>query len=218
MFSNEQEKLEKLLDLENKYVMRINRNVEKLIRQLELFSNIKEQTAGATKSKSDASSSQSVTPNVDNKKSDTSVTPKADAQKTDTSTTEIKKEQVIEENIEQKSIIDAQIDNAVNEAFLEKASKALEGDNVKKLKELQQTIVKLLSNDKKSKMIQEIVEKIEDIKIPEIESLDEDSIEEVKKSVGVYLVDKDQEKLNKSIKEIKEKAAKKEIKEKSDDK
>ena len=216
MFSNEQEKLEKLLDLETKYVMRINRNVEKLIRQLELFSNIKEQTAGATKS--NASSSQSVTPKVDNKKSDTSVTPKADAQKTDTSTTEIKKEQVIEENIEQKSIIEAQIDNAVNEAFLENASKALEGDNVKKLKELQQTIVKLLSNDKKSKMIQEIAKKIEDIKIPEIESLDEDSIEEVKKSVGFYLVDKDQEKLNKSIKEIKEKAAKKEIKEKSDDK
>lgn len=210
MFSNEQEKLEKLLDLENKYVMRINRNVEKLIRQLELFTNIKEQTAGATKS------SPKKTPKVDNKKSDT--TPKASTGKTDTSAPETEKPKVIEESTEQKSIIDAQIDNAVNEAFLENTKKALEGDNVKKLRELQKTIVKLLSNDKKNKMIQEIAKKIEDIQIPDIESLDEASIEEVKKSVGVYLVDKDQEKLNKSIKEIKEKAAKKEIKEKSDEK
>lgn len=212
MFSNEQEKLEKLLDLENKYVMRINRNVEKLIRQLELFTNIKEQTAGATKS------SPKKTPKVENKKPDTSATPKANTGKTDTSAPETEKPKVIEESTGQKSIIDAQIDNAVNEAFLENTKKALEGDNVKKLRELQKTIIKLLSNDKKNKMIQEIAKKIEDIQIPDIESLDEASIEEVKKSVGVYLVDKDQEKLNKSIKEIKEKAAKKEIKEKSDEK
>ena len=229
MFSGEEEKLNKLLELENSYIQRVNRNVEKLTKQIELLESIKNQIGGANKSKTptksgDKSSSTTKTTTPTGSAAKTT-TPTGSAAKTTTPTdsksspvkasdsekekeVKEKEEEEVKEKEEEVNLINLrgnQVNDAITKAELEIAKKNLEDGTGKKLAKLKEVITNYLGKDDISELVNQILDIIKKLEIPSIKQFDKETQEKINKlATSLALKEISKEEFDSEIKKLKE--------------
>ena len=179
MFSSNDDKLTKMLNLRDEYIHRVEKNVEKLTKQLTFLNDLNEQIGGAAKKKTAkgaASPAKGAAKTASPAKG-------AAADKKGTTAGTPPKEETADSGID---LVQMQIDAALNEAQLNKATKALGGDTAQKLEKLQTEVKKALEGADTKEKVKEIVEKLDNMTIPTVSSVPKDDMQALRDAAKAY--------------------------------
>lgn len=191
MFSEDMEKMQKIINLESDYIERVNRNVMKLTKQLENLNVMVEQLGGAAKK------------NVS--KNETKAANKVEKQDKKIIKNEEKEESVqIKEasSSEGMSLVMQQAQQALLVAQLETLTKQLDGDVSKKLKKLAGAIESISQNKNLDAAISKVSKAATELDVPSAEVLSSSQMREIaKKAKEVAEKEMTQEKFFEFVKE-----------------
>ena len=189
MFSEDMEKMQKIINLESDYIERVNRNVMKLTKQLENLNVMVEQLGGAATKNATKNETKVVTKN------------------------EVKGENVKIKEVssnEGMSLVMQQAQQALLVAQLETLTKQLDGDVSKKLKKLAGAIESISQNKNLDAAISKVSKAASELDVPSAEVLSSSQMREIsKKAKEVAEKEMTQEKFFEFVKET----VKKELKE-----
>ena len=189
MFSEDIEKMQKIINLESDYIERVNRNVMKLTKQLENLNVMVEQLGGAATKNATKNETKAVTKN------------------------EVKGENVKIKEVssnEGMSLVMQQAQQALLVAQLETLTKQLDGDVSKKLKKLAGAIESISQNKNLDAAISKVSKAASELDVPSAEVLSSSQMREIsKKAKEVAEKEMTQEKFFEFVKET----VKKELKE-----
>ena len=189
MFSEDMEKMQKIINLESDYIERVNRNVMKLTKQLENLNVMVEQLGGAATKNATKNETKTVTKN------------------------EVKGENVKIKEVssnEGMSLVMQQAQQALLVAQLETLTKQLDGDVSKKLKKLAGAIESISQNKNLDAAISKVSKAASELDVPSAEVLSSSQMREIsKKAKEVAEKEMTQEKFFEFVKET----VKKELKE-----
>ena len=189
MFSEDIEKMQKIINLESDYIERVNRNVMKLTKQLENLNVMIEQLGGAATKNATKNETKAVTKN------------------------EVKGENVKIKEVssnEGMSLVMQQAQQALLVAQLETLTKQLDGDISKKLKKLAGAIESISQNKNLDAAISKVSKAASELDVPSAEVLSSSQMREIsKKAKEVAEKEMTQEKFFEFVKET----VKKELKE-----
>ena len=189
MFSEDIEKMQKIINLESDYIERVNRNVMKLTKQLENLNVMVEQLGGAATKNATKNETKTVTKN------------------------EVKGENVKIKEVssnEGMSLVMQQAQQALLVAQLETLTKQLDGDVSKKLKKLAGAIESISQNKNLDAAISKVSKAASELDVPSAEVLSSSQMREIsKKAKEVAEKEMTQEKFFEFVKET----VKKELKE-----
>ena len=189
MFSEDMEKMQKIINLESDYIERVNRNVMKLTKQLENLNVMVEQLGGAATKNATKNETKTVTKN------------------------EVKGENVKIKEVssnEGMSLVMQQAQQALLVAQLETLTKQLDGDISKKLKKLAGAIESISQNKNLDAAISKVSKAASELDVPSAEVLSSSQMREIsKKAKEVAEKEMTQEKFFEFVKET----VKKELKE-----
>ena len=189
MFSEDMEKMHKIINLESDYIERVNRNVMKLTKQLENLNVMVEQLGGAATKNATKNETKTVTKN------------------------EVKGENVKIKEVssnEGMSLVMQQAQQALLVAQLETLTKQLDGDISKKLKKLAGAIESISQNKNLDAAISKVSKAASELDVPSAEVLSSSQMREIsKKAKEVAEKEMTQEKFFEFVKET----VKKELKE-----
>merc|ERR1711871_1052293 len=174
MFSSNDDKLTKMLNLRDEYIHRVEKNVEKLTKQLTFLNDLNEQIGGAAKKKTAKGAAKTASP-AKGAAADTKGTTAGTPPKEETADSGI-------------DLVQMQIDAALNDAQLAKATKALSGDTAEKLEKLQTEVQKALKDADTKEQVKEIVEKLDNMTIPTVSAIPEGmgGLDALKKAAQAY--------------------------------
>ena len=211
MFSDNDEKMSNLVSLKEEYTQRVSKNVERLTKQIELLSAINHQIGGAPKKNKAAGS----------KKKGAAAAPAASKKKGAAAASGSKKSGAAgaspgaagsptssEGPAGVLDFSDQQVSAALEKAQLLAAKESLSGDMAKKLADLQSQITALTKGDEIGAVVKEIVEKVKELKIPEVRALDKNALIALGKAADQFVKDGKTEDWEKATKAAKDSLAK----------
>ena len=84
------------------------------------------------------------------------------------------------------SLVQIQIDSAINEAQLTVAGNKLGGDTAKKLTKLKEEITKVLGDDKTKEQVNNIIDSVQKMTVPAVETIPDKEFKVLKKAADTF--------------------------------